>query len=407
MPLVFIFGLFVIFRALTFLAAYIAPNFIPYLGFFPYKAELDVYPEPDWVTSWANFDGIHYMTIAGQGYQQYEEAYFPLYSILMHYVALLFKKDYLLAGLVVAGVAFFFGLWFFSRYVKGIFNDKKKVLWALTFLLIFPTSFFFGAVYTEGLFLFMAAGYLYSIRANKPGMAIFFGYLAGLTRLVGVFLIIPFIVELYTKHLQANAQHKTKLKPAQLLWKSLLDMLSDLAKNPVKAVPFFTPLLGLLTYMGYLMIKTGDALYFLTTQPVFGANRSTSIILLPQVIYRYIKIFITADHNYQFYGAIIEFSMFMFAFCLLLWELWRLWKRKFDKDVPARLGLNLFSLANIILPTLTGTLTSTPRYAIFCLSIYLILAEIKQTWLKVILSVIFLCLNLLFLGLFIQGYFIG
>jgi hypothetical protein len=407
MGIAFIFGLFALYRILGFLTAFFIPNFIPYLGFFPYKAELDVYPEPDWVTGWANFDGIHYMGIAGGGYHQYEEAYFPLYSLVMHVVGPLFHKDYLITGLVVANVACFFGLWYFSKYAQTLFKDTKKVFLTLIFLLSFPTAFFFGAVYTEGLFLLVAAGYLYSIRAKKPSMAIFFGYLAGLTRLVGVFLIIPFFVEIYTRHVQLNARHKTRLKPAKLLWTSLMDSLGELAKKPISAVPFFTPILGLLTYMGFLELRTGDPLYFINTQPIFGAHRSTHLILLPQVLYRYIKIFITAQHNFQYWGALIEFTTFMFVLCLLLWEHWRLWKRRFDEDVPARLGLNLFSLANIMLPTLTGTLTSTPRYAVFSLSIYLILAEIKHTWLKVVLAVVFAALEILFLGLFIQGYFIG
>jgi hypothetical protein len=72
-----------------------------------------------------------------------------------------------------------------------------------------------------------------------------------------------------------------------------------------------------------------------------------------------------------------------------------------------RLGLNLFSFANLLLPTLTGTFSSIPRYALLSFSVFLYVGQIKQSWIKASIAVAFIILHVLIMGFFVQGYFIS
>jgi len=357
--------LFIVWRVLDFLVTYLAPFFISYLGFFPYKELLADFNLPHWLNSLANFDGIHYLLIARQGYSQWEQAFFPLYPLLIKLLTFVVNNG-LIVSLLISNIAFLIGLFILSRLI-----DKKHAFWFLVFILVFPTSFFFGAVYTEGLFFLLFVSTLYFLKKQKYLLTSLVVTLASLTKLIGVFLIIPIFFH----------------------W----------IKKRKSFATIAAPLVGLGIYCIYLFKTTGDPFFFLTSQPIFGANRSTSLIFLPQVVWRYIKIFITAAHNFQYFISLLEFSIFMLVFVILAFDL----LKNFKIRNVERLSLNLFSFANLILPTLTGTFSSVPRYALFSLSFFLYLAEIRNKWAKMIIALVFLILHVVLLGFFSQGYFIS
>ncbi|KKP86510.1 MAG: hypothetical protein UR89_C0021G0012 [Candidatus Roizmanbacteria bacterium GW2011_GWA2_35_8] len=396
-----IFLLFFVWRIVGFLIMYLAPKFIPYLGFFPYREQLVTLHKPIFLTPLANFDGINYLVIATQQYHQYIQAFFPLYPTLIKLFLSIFN-DGLVAGLVISNISFFIGLYIFNKYLRLTltnFNHLQPIL-TILFILSFPTSFFFGAVYTEGLFFLLLISTLYFLKKERYFLVGFFAILASLTRFVGVFLIIPILLHLIQKSKVKSQKYKSKL----LSFLYLILLMS----------PFF----GLSIYCYYLWKTTGDPLFFLNVQPIFGANRSTHLILLPQVIWRYLKIFFTADWNFQYFTSVIEFLFFAFVFTVLIFDLFKHLKFtlpagrqgknfKFKILNFTRLGLSLFSLANIVLPTLTGTLSSIPRYSLFSISMFIFLSEIKNNLLKTAIIIIFLILHVVLFGFFRQGYFVS
>ncbi len=164
------------------------------------------------------------------------------------------------------------------------------------------------------------------------------------------------------------------------------------------------PVLGLASYCVYLWKTTGDFIYFFHAQEFFGAHRSTSIILLPQVLYRYIRIFLTANHNFQYYVAVLEFIFLLFVGGVFTLELFKLIKLK--KPNFVRLGFLGFSFINLILPTLTGTLTAIPRYSLLSLSLFFYLAEIKNRGVKLAIIGGFIILHIILFAFFVQGYYV-
>lgn len=366
---------FAVFRFFDLLIIFLAKSFIPYLGFFPYKELLPNFSLPTFISSLANFDGLHYLMIARNGYSQYEQAFFPLYPLLIRLLSPLFFNNPLLTGIIISNLCFLAGLYFLYRYLKLFNYGLRMTYWLFIFLLLFPTSFYFGAVYTEGLFFFLFTASLYFLKKENYPLASLFIFFASLTRLIGFFLIIPVIFSLI---------QKPKLKRLMII---------------------FSPLAGLGIYCFYLWITTHDPLAFLHSQWAFGANRSSNLIFLPQVYFRYFKIFLTATPNFQYFISLFEFVTFNLFLVVLILDLIKNWKLKI-KNFEV-LGLIFFSFVNLLLPTLTGTFSSVPRYVLFSVSFFLFLPQIKSSFLKITLALIFLFFHIIMLGLFSQGYFVS
>jgi Gpi18-like mannosyltransferase len=383
----------ILFHLIVFL---FVPKFIPYLGFFPYKEIAEGYHLPSFVTSLANFDGVHYIGIATRGYAQFEQAFFPLYPLLIYLTGFIFWKNYLLAGVLISSASFFTGLFFFKEYLKMILEhpSKKSILsswrWAQLLLLAFPSSFFFTTVYTEGLFFLLAALSFYFLKKEKYVLAAFTIFFASLTKVVGVFLIIPVLVCFWKK---------TGKKA----------LISTLNKNKTFLLPVLAPFIGLGSYCLYLWQTTGDPLFFVHAQAAFGANRATHFLPFPIAIYRYIRIFVTANHDFQYFIAVVEFCCFALFFTVLCYELWKIIKNRKNAAFSfyERLSLNIFSFMNLLLHSSTGTFSSMPRYVLMSLSFFVVLGEIKNRYVKLGLVIVFGVLHLLLFGFFMQGYFVG
>ena len=164
-----------------------------------------------------------------------------------------------------------------------------------------------------------------------------------------------------------------------------------------------SPFLGLCTYIYYLWKTTGDPLAFFSSQTAFGAGRSTHLILLPQVLYRYAKIFLTTQWNVGYFVALLELSTFIFVFTILLVQL----KDILSSKNKALLGLNIFSFANLLIPTFTGTLSSIPRYSLLSLSFFIYIGLLKNVRMRLLICFIFALLHVALVTLFIQGYFVS
>ena len=142
--------LFFFWRIFDFIIIFFSQKIIPYLGFFPYKDQLPGFNLPSWISALANFDGLHYISIARNGYAQYEQAFFPLYSILIKFLTPLFFNNQLLTGLLISNVSFLIGLFIFSKYLKLMSSNNQQFNnLTIVFILLFPTSFFFGAVFGQ------------------------------------------------------------------------------------------------------------------------------------------------------------------------------------------------------------------------------------------------------------------
>lgn len=377
--MVSIFSLFAPWRIADLLVAIMAPSLLAHnLPFrFAYIAERWL---PQYLASFANFDGVHFLHIATSGYATYEQAFFPLYPFLVRMLTA-FTHSPFLSGFLLSNIVFLASLAILRTYIKKI-TSVGAAWWALLFLLAFPMSFFFGSVYATSPFFFLALSTFLFIERKKYSLAGACAFLASLTWIGGIFLIIPLCLAL--------SQDKKRLWAS---WRSLAILV--------------TPFLGVGVYMAYLVRTIGDPLFFYHAQPAFGANRSTGIILLPQILYRYIRIFTTAPPDFVYAVALFELITFTLVFSVLLYDLYKIWHAKAGSKRTQRLGLSLFSLAILLFPTLTGTFSSLPRYALFSVAFFVRLAEMRSSLLKTTVLLLFISAHIAALTLFIQGYFVG
>jgi hypothetical protein len=414
------------------LVAYLAQLIIPYSDSFPYRGILDNVDASSLLKSFANFDGVQYIIIASQRYFTYNQAYFPAYPMLMRFLHYVFNIEYFYGGLLISNIGFAVGLHYFYKLLRIDF-DKKKSLIAVLFLILFPTSFYFHVIYTEGLFFGLFVSFLYFLRKGELKKALFISIFLSATRLIGAFSVV-FLLPVILNPSWRVKDPLMSGSPRRGFFATLRmtnKYFSALLLTPLLLLPF----LGLASYMLYLWQTTGDPLFFFNSQSAFGANRSTHIILLPQVYYRYFKIFFTATFNWQYLIAALEFISFTFVAGVLSLDLYNICHSgvlslskgdrisvftkikdaisrtmasfQHDKKILFRLSLNLFSWINILLPTLTGTFSSVPRYALFAISIFYFLANMKNKFAQYLLLVFFAILQIILFAFFIRGYFIA
>lgn len=320
---------------------------------------------PPILWSRANFDGIHYLDIARKGYGIYQQAFFPLYPRLIEKLAPVFGGRDLLAGWDISLVSLFLGLVLLVKLVKLDYEEKIAQRTAI-FLLVFPTAFFFSIVYTESLFLFLILASFYFARTRKWWLAGVFGALASATGLAGVFLLPALLVEWWEQYQIKNA----KPKIAQL-------------------IPIFLIPLGLLYYMRFLSIKFGDPLMFLHAQ---------KIILLYQVFWRYFKmLWLVEKQSLTYFVVVLEFVSAV-GFLALLWLAYR--KR-------LRLSYLVFAVLSYLTPTLTGALSSMPRYVLTLFPCFITLSLIESRVIRYALLIVSFLLLVACTVLFTRGYWIA
>lgn len=392
----FIFLIFIVWRSVLFGLGAIADRFLEYKPTFPYADTLLTrYDLPRWVYSWANFDGVHYITITEKGYfgTGLVQAFFPFYPWLLRigYLATDKHLNTLLFGLIVSNIATYIAavVWF------GFLADtlgRKKAWIGLALFFCFPTALFWGAFYTESIFFAAVVGAFWAIRRQHWWLATLLTCIATSTRVVGIFLVPALFIEVWQQWQDIQDPQWKKvpfIKQFKIFiqehWRILLLLLWGSA--------------GLVAYMIYLYFIFNDPLYFLHVQSEFGAGRQVGIVVYPQVAWRAIKILLTTDHtNWRYYTSVLEFLAGSLGLLGLLCA-----------AKKTRISYVLFSLGAFLLPTVTGTFSSMPRYILVCFPLYLILIEVlaERKVIRALVFTVFILTLIINTFLFVQGYWLS
>lgn len=388
--LAFILKYFLGWRLLLFITAFIAGVVIPVFGNrFPYwDRVLTISGLPNWVWGFGNFDGVHYLKIAQNGYSSsLSQAFFPLYPYLVKLfnvfpknneldLQLFVDPSYFFTAMILSAIFFILALYFLVKFWREYCGSKNAVL-SVLLLCSFPTAFYFGAVYSESLLLLLVVLTFWLARKNKLFWAGITASLASITKIQGALLFIFLAVEFINRYRKEKPIFSKKL---------VFDFAGVLIS-----------LSGLIGYMFYLQKSMGDPLYFLSAQPAFGAERSSlPVILLPQVIYRYLKIFFAVNiFSLSFLNAFLEFAMTSFFIIILIWAFKKM-----------RFSYWSFSALVVILPSLTGTLSSMPRYLLMAFMVFPYLVEKFKKKVGYII-IVQLLLQIILLAMFIRGYWVA
>jgi len=337
-------------------------TFISRRGDFNYAEKVILNPPFFWKR--ANFDGIHYLDIARKGYGVNQWGFFPLYPKIIKGLTPNFAGRDLLAGLFVSHLSLFLLLFIFYKLILLDF-DHKIAQRTLLFLMFFPTSFFFGFVYTESLVLLFILGSFYAARKGNWLMAGILGALAANTRLIGIFLFPALIYEWWQQKKISNF------------------------KFQISNLFIFLVPLGLLSYMRFLKINFQDPLIFI---------RSVGkIVLLYQVFFRYLKMILTTKFDPLYFTVWLEF-LAVAGFILLLIKSYL---------IKIRMSYLVFSVLTLLIPTLIGTFSSLPRYVLVLFPCFICLGMVKSAKARVIIQAIFILSAIFSVLLFFNGNWVA
>ena len=316
----------------------------------------------DFLKSFSNWDGGHYLGIAQFGYtEKFQYAFFPFFPLIINIVNKL-TSNYLIAALLINVVSAFLAVQVFFNLLK-LDLEKKLAEKAALYLLIFPTSFFLLTIYSESIFLLFSLSSFFFLRKNKLLFATIFAAFASATRLAGIALVIALIIDVWTKE---GINRKN--------WYVLLSPL------------------GLIFYCWYLYNQTLDPFYFLVAE-----NHWQRILVAPGL--NFWQTLTSLSSN----GFILShFNIFLDLLFAILGV--GLSIRAF-RFLP--LNFAMYSLLSVSVPLLTPALSSIPRFLLPIFPIFILIAQVKNQYLILAYQIISLMLLSIFAILFINGYWVS
>lgn len=303
-----------------------------------------------WDTGW-------YFGIANEGYRfvpdrpldQQNIVFFPAFPIAMRVASRLLggtTPAYMLGGTLVALGAFFCALIYLHRFTRDLIGDDTRANYAAWLTATFPFALFFGAIYTESLYLLGAVGAFCHFRRREFWQAGAWGLLVGLTRPNGCFLSIPLAL------LALAAWIPERLAGGSALTKSALvapaTRLPDLARALAAAA---MPGVGVLLYSAFIWRLTGNPLQWAAGHLAWGRD------------YQGLSVLVTDHYEYLAHGGIYAYTSQLPTDLLnalaALFVLAAAW------PVARQLGLAyaVFILINILPPLAAGGLMSAGRFS--------------------------------------------
>jgi hypothetical protein len=281
-------------------------------------------------------DGGWYMGIVTKGYErrpfdetaQHNWAFFPLFPLLLRAVSYV-TGGLALTGMALSSLLFLLALIVLHKTTVAFDYDEATAERAVFYLAAFPVSYFFSLPMTESLFLLLTVGSFYAARRERWWTAGVLSAMASATRVTGVVLL-PALAVLYWQ------QHRGRPRADAL--KLLL-------------IP-----LGLLSFMYYLDLITGDALAF---RHVLGSwGRQSGFFLRP--LFEYLR-------HPQVVSLAWDFRLLNFAAAAIALACGVvLLKRR-------EWALALYTLAGIVIPLSSQLLQSHARYVMVIFPVFIIL----------------------------------
>ena len=349
---------FVLSRVLTAIVALAAMSLFPSPTTCPDVCHPSTNPLLDAATRW---DAKAYVDIAHDGYGAVpaNNAYFPLYPLLMRLLATLLgggDDAYLLAGLLISNLALLVALAYLTRLV-AIDHDVAAGPRAALYLLVFPTSVFLSVVYPESLLIALTLGAVYHARRAEWLPAGVLGVLAALTRpFIGAAVALPIAVEAFQR------------------------------SGPRAAMASAAPAaVALFAWMGVLWRVTGDPKAVLTAEANWGVG--------PSVPFRaFTDLF---DPNvYGFPYIVLGSTLFIGVLVVISWRL-------------LRPSLAAYATVVFLISVATGSLTSSPRYYLAVFPAFMVLGIVAQGWFGRAYVAIGVAIGVIFTAMYALWYWVA
>jgi hypothetical protein len=201
----------------------------------------------------ARWDSVWYLRIADSGYGDStpRAAFFPLYPLLVRGVGTVLGGSHaalLVAAYLISLAAFLAALVLLHRLTE-LELGRPLARPVLLLVAVFPAAVYFGAPYSESLFLMLAVGAFYAARSGHWAWAGVCAGLASGTRSAGILLLVPL---------------------ALIWW-------GTRPRRPLDAAWLLLAPLGVAAYAAWLGLVEGDALRFLDVQDAWSRDLSVPL----------------------------------------------------------------------------------------------------------------------------------
>lgn len=316
------------------------------------------------------YDASYYINIAITGYEYSFENFsainfFPFYSILIGIFNLLIGNligGPKIIGYLISNISLAIAAIYLYKLVRLDFNKNISIK-SVFYMLIFPASFYFSIIYTEGLFLLLTISAFYYVRKKQWLTASILGFFIALTKIVGVFILIPFLIEYFDLNFNSLKISLKKIKK-DVLYLGLIPA-------------------GLLSFMIYQYIKFKDPLAFYHTKSTIGINYSS-----------FVETIISAG-KYSMFNRIMFLGFLMFAIIMIVYLYFS----------EVRLSYITYSLVLLFVYLSTGKIEAIHRYIGVLFPIYIGMSlSSKNKILEYIYILISISLLTLFVILFVNRY---
>ncbi len=324
-----------------------------------------------WEKGLSPYDSPHYLNLAYFGYENmgyFDEkvrAFFPLYPALISIFSFYTGRDYTIAGLLISFFAHLAGTLIFYRLVR-LDWDSKTAFESVKFFLIYPTAFFFLAVYTESLFFLLSVTMFYFLRKRKWWFAFIVAFLGGICRPNGILLAIPFVIEYLMFFREFGFKD----------WKIFLKKNYRTLITPIGAP------LGTFAYFLFLFFITGNFFAYFEALEWWGRDSISPVNFIHLLSDRFYRFWDLPLHG--FHNSKIDF-LFGLIFLLSLIACYS----------KIRVSYFFYSLAIILLPQLSGQTMSLTRYLSVSFPHFILLGILSRKkpligWLISLISILFL-----------------
>ena len=217
---------------------------------------------------YSRWDAAWYVDVARRGYYydgpglQSSVAYFPAYPLSVRYLGKI-VTDLVQAGMLVtlaAGAAFVVGV---HQWARRLFDERVATV-TVAMVLLWPYAYYlFGVVYSDALFLALAALAFFALERRKPWVAALLGAAATATRPVGVALVLGLVVR--------------SLELDGVLVASARRVRVDLRKLRITTIVPAGSVAGLAAFCAYLWYRFRDPFAFTQVGGAEGWNRSIGL----------------------------------------------------------------------------------------------------------------------------------
>lgn len=331
-----------------------------------------------------NWDGYWYSLVANYGYGIYQAsaAFWPLYPMLIWIGSHLTGWNTSLVGVLLSNVTFMFALILLYRLICIDFPEPvaRRTLWLMA---VFPTAFYFSALYTESLFLLVTVAAIYYGRTGRWTRAAIAVALAALTRNTGVLVLIPLAVFIFRRY---------GWKPVE--WWGPGSKISVGALSP-------------LLFMFQLDSIWGNPLLMLSAQKGWARYRSMPWSTLATEFHKLNLTWLKwlsqsptwstlTNPNLRFYFAESQsYDLFIFLIFvpLLIYMLWRV------RGAYSLYALVVFALP-LFTPSLVHPLMSIPRFVIVLFPFFIAMALLTRR--RYVYGVVLALCAIQMVGLLIQ-----